>query len=105
MKKHRICLTERGESVVTSTHLLALIQDTIVQGHNMGDAGCAMYAYLCGAINSLGALGYVEVRENAPPPAGTGPDPRSPNPPSFFLDAYRDMNKKEDGDAPQESDG
>lgn len=103
--RKRLSLTETGEGVVEPRHLLSLIQDTMINAHAMGDAGCPMFSYLCGAINALGALGYVEVREPAPPPVGAGPDPKGSDPPPFFLDAYQDKEKKGGDDAAGESVG
>lgn len=98
MKKQRLALTELGESQVEARHLLAIIQDTLVSAHNSGLSGSPMYAFLCGAINSLSSLGYIEIRDTVPPPPGTGPDAKNADPPSFFLDAYKETKKEDDED-------
>lgn len=95
MSRKRLDLTERGEGVLSASHLLQMMADTVIMGAQMMDSGGPTWSYLAGVINTMNAAGLIEQKECSPPQPGSMPD----EPPPFFYDAWRKDKKQEGGDA------
>lgn len=97
MERTKLALTEQGEGVIDGSKLLQMIAEAIVYGAQAMDSGGPTWSYLAGTINSLCVAGLITEVPRTPGQAGSLPE----DPPSFFLEAYRDKKSKgeEDGEA------
>ncbi len=92
MRQIVLTVTERGEGNVTNALLLGIFSDVIYQALQSADFHSPTCASVCTALNLLGKLGWIEVREQGQPPRDPGLNTEAP--PNFF-DVF---GKKEDGD-------
>jgi hypothetical protein len=84
-----IAVTELGEAHITTSLLLDIFADVILQGLSTDDYDGPTCTYVCACMNLLGKLGWLEARPKDKPPKGSEKLDTS-LPPNFFPDSFRE---------------